>query len=147
MGDRVTRYVRRGTGSPVVLVGANTDESAVWRPLVDTLVAHHRMVAPQPPPSGVDDAAWLRGFIEGIGLSSVALIAGRAARSAALELAVSDDFTIRKLVVVLGAGRSNGNGSGAPAAPESATARTLLVSDTWSPAEAVRRIAQFIADA
>lgn len=146
VGDRVTRYVRRGSGSPVVLVGANTDESPVWRPLVDALVAHHRVVAPQAPPSGVDDTEWLRGFIEGLGLSSVALITGDAACAAALELVAADDFTIRKLVVVHGAERSNGNGNGAAAAPQPAASRTLWVSGTWPPEDAVRRIEQFIAE-
>src|SRR5215207_4483304 len=92
VGEHVTRYVRRGSGPSVVVVGANTHANPVWAPLVERLVASHRVVVPQPPSDGTDVGTWLRGFVEGIGLTSIVLIAGDAASAAALDLANTDDF-------------------------------------------------------
>jgi hypothetical protein len=147
VGDHVTRYVRRGSGSPVVMIGANRDLSAVWVPLVEALGGAYRLVVPQPPPpdAGVDVAAWLREFIEGVGLSSVALIAGGAARAPALELATVDDFMIRRLVLVPGMGDDPADAPTEPSDPPDA-ARALWVLPEWSPADAVERIQEFIAE-
>ena len=137
MGDHVTRYVRRGTGPSVVLVGADVDANPVWRPLVERLESGHRIVVPQPPPESSDVTAWLRGFIEGLGLTSVVLIAGNGSSAAALELATVDDFLVRKLVVMPNPGESVGGGS-----PE----RTLWVKPDDSPTQSLQLIEEFIAD-
>ena len=146
VGDHVTRYVRRGSGSPVVVVGANADKNRVWAPLVDALAGSHRLVIPQLPPSEPGMASWLRSFIEGVGLSAVALIAGGRAQTEAISLAAGDDFTIRKLVLVED-GESNG-ANGASLNSEASTSdpsRTLRVLANWQPGEAVDRVRRFIA--
>ena len=135
VGDHVTRYVRRGTGPSVVLVGADAKANPVWVPLVQRLETGHRIVVPQPPPANADVATWLRGFIEGLGLSSVVLIAGNGSSAAALELA-SDDFLIRKLVLM----PHEADGVGM-----ATTSRTLLVSPGTGPDESLRAIEEFIA--
>ena len=146
VGDHVTRYVRRGTGSPVVVVGANADRNGVWAPLVDALAGSHRLVIPQLPLSEPDIASWLRSFIEGIGLSSVALIAGDNAHGPALSLAAGDDFTVRKLVLVEDGESNDGNGTSLDSeASTSDPLRTLRVPTTWQPGEAVERVQRFIA--
>ena len=146
VGDHVTRYVRRGSGSPVVVVGANADQNGVWAPLVDALAGNHRLIIPQLPRSEPDVAGWLRSFIEGIGLSSVALIAGSDARLPAISLAAADDFTVRKLVLV-GDGESNigGGTSSDSEASSSDPLRTLRVPANWQPTEVVERVQRFIA--
>ena len=136
VGDHVTRYVRRGTGPSVVLVGADAEANPVWVPLVERLETGHRIVVPQPPPANADIAAWLREFIEGLGLSSVVLIAGNGSSAAALELATSDDFLIRKLVVMPDTN---------DAVSMEATARTLIVKPGAPPESALRAIEEFIA--
>ena len=137
VGDHVTRYVRRGTGPSVVLVGADVDTNPVWRPLVERLESGHRIVVPQPPPANADVTAWLRGFIEGLGLTSVVLIAGNGSSAAALELATADDFLVRRLVLMPNAGAPIGDAS-----PE----RMLWVKPDDSPTHSLQRIEEFIAD-
>ena len=72
----------------------------MWRRLVESLAPSHRIFLTQPPPAAGDVASWLRGFIEGIGLASIILIAGGAAGAAAMEVAAADDFTVRKLILL-----------------------------------------------
>lgn len=145
VGEHVTRYVRRGTGPSVVVVGADAQASPVWSPLVEQLVGSHRVVVPQQPPDGADVSTWLRSFIEGIGLTAIALIAGGAATAASLELTASDDFTVRRLVV-LPTGGENGNtpDNGGRVDGQSAVDRVLWVLPEWSTADALRRIESFI---
>lgn len=145
VGEHVTRYVRRGSGPSVVVVGADAHASPVWVPLVEQLVASHRVVVPQAPPAGADVSAWLRGFIEGIGLSSVVLIAGDAASAASLDVATSDDFTVRRLVLLPTAGERGNGAENAPRAEgQTAADRTLWVPPEWSTADSLRRIESFI---
>lgn len=146
VGDHVTRYVRRGSGSPVVVIGAKPARSEVWAPLVESLGANHRLIIPQLPEAEQDIAAWLREFIEGIGLSSVALIAGDAARVPAIAVASADDFTIQKLVLVADGESHRDNGSsldGEASTPDSP--RILRLRGSWLPAEAVEHVQRFIA--
>lgn len=100
VGDHVTRYIRRGTGPSVVLVGPDTSANPTWAPLVEHLAPNHRIVVPQLPPADVDVVAWLRGFMEGLGLTGAVVIAGNGSSSAALDLAASDDYLVRKVVVM-----------------------------------------------
>jgi hypothetical protein len=145
VGDHVTRYVRRGSGSPVVVVGANADQNGVWASLVNALAGNHRLVIPQLPQSESDVASWLRSFIEGIGLSSVALIAGGDARVPAVSLAAADDFTVRKLVLIADGESHDGNGTSLDSeASMSDPSRTLQVAANWQPGEAVERVQRFI---
>ena len=151
VGEHVTRYVRRGSGPSVVVVGADSRASPVWAPLVEQLVESHRVVVPQPPPEGADVSSWLRGFIEGIGLTSIVLIAGGVASAASLDLAATDDFTVRRLVLLPatgahenGSGRDGANGA-ARLDGQAAVDRTLWVLPEWSTPDSLQRIQRFIA--
>ncbi|HUQ84183.1 MAG TPA: hypothetical protein VM076_23735 [Gemmatimonadaceae bacterium] len=136
VGDHVTRYVRRGTGPSVVLVGADARVNPVWVALVERLETGHRIVVPQPPPANADVATWLRGFIEGLGLSSVILIAGNGSSAAALEVATADDFLVRKLVIMP---------DGGDPVSSADTERTLIVPPDAPADESLKRIEEFIA--
>lgn len=135
VGEHVTRYVRRGSGPAVVLLGAQTETNPVWAPLVEALASNYRLVIPQPPSEEVDASAWLRGFVEGLGLSSFVLIAGGSLTTAAFELAIVDDLLVRKLVLLAG--------EGSPA--HAMTSRVLWAAAEWSPAESLHHIEHFIA--
>ena len=137
VGDHVTRYVRRGTGPSVVLVGADANTNPVVLPLITKLAPNHRLIVPQTPVAD-DLAGWLRGFIEGLGLADISLIAGDLPAAAATELAATDDFTIGKLVVLpQNAPTAHANG-------KHLSDRILWVDATWSADDAVTRIARFI---
>jgi hypothetical protein len=136
VGEHVTRYVRRGSGPAVVVVGADTHASPVWTPLVEWLATSHRVFVPEPPPTAdADVSVWLRGFIEGIGVSSIVLIAGDAAFNAALDLATTDDFTVRRLILLT---TSKG---GQPASD-----RTLWLLPEWSPTDSLQRTEAFLGE-
>jgi hypothetical protein len=126
-------------------VGADAQASPVWSPLVEQLVGSHRVVVPQPPPEGTDLSTWLRGFIEGIGLTAIVLIAGGAAAAPSLDLATSDDFTVRRLVLLPTAGE-NGDAPGSASRAEGQTAvdRTLWVRPEWPTSDSLQRIESFI---
>jgi hypothetical protein len=145
VGEHVTRYVRRGTGPSVVVVGADAQASPVWSPLVEQLVGSHRVVVPQQPPEGADVGTWLRGFIEGIGLTAIVLIAGGAATSASLDLTASDDFTVRRLVLLPTAGENGNTPEAGRVDGQTAVDRMLWVVPDWSTADALQRIESFIA--
>jgi hypothetical protein len=149
VGEHVTRYVRRGTGPSVVVVGADAQASPVWSPLVEQLVESHRVVVPQQPPDGADVGTWLRGFIEGIGLTAIVLIAGGAATAASVDLTASDDFTVRRLVLLPTAGESGGTRDSAGGLDGQTAVdrdRMLWVVPAWSTADALRRIESFIGE-
>jgi len=134
VGEHVTRYVRRGSGPSVVLLGADTDANPLWSPLLESVVANHRVIIPQLPPNGVDQSTWLREFIEGLGLSAVVLIAGSALSEAALDLAAVDDFTVRKLVLLSGETASVGQSG----------ARALWIEPEWSQVYTLQRVMNFL---
>ena len=134
VGEHVTRYVRRGSGPTVVLLGAEAESNSVWAPLVESLAGNYRLVIPKPPPDGVDASAWLRGFVEGLGLTSVALVAGGMLATAALELATADEFTVRKLVLI----------ADDPTQSPAPSERILSLSPEWSSTVALRLAEDFI---
>ena len=134
VGEHVTRYVRRGSGPTVILLGAEAETNSVWAPLVESLAGSFRLVIPKPPPDGVDSSAWLRGFVEGLGLTSVVLVAGGMLASAALELAMADEFIVRKLVLL----------ADNPANSPTTNERALWLSPGSSPTDSPRLAAEFI---
>ena len=142
VGDHVIRYLRRGTGPSIVVVSDAGDSHPMWRRLIESLAPSHRIFLTEPPPAGVDMASWLRGFIEGIGLASIILIAGGTTGPAAMEVAAVDDFTVRKLILlpVDGTSASSEYDAWPPDAPGNFLALTAGSAD-----ESLSRIERFIA--
>ena len=134
VGDHVTRYIRRGSGPSVVLLGVDFRTSPVWRLLVEWLTSSYRVTVPQGPADGVDATEWFREFVEGLGLSSFVLFAGAELLPTALNVAALDDFTVQKLVLLPEERTSVGASS----------PRVLWLLPEWSPAEALRRVEIFL---
>ncbi len=134
VGEHVTRYVRRGSGPGAVLLGAESGTSPVWASLIEWLDVSFRVTVPQAPSNGIDRSEWLRGFIEGLGLSSFVLVAGSEFCAAALDLAAVDDFTVSKLVLLPDESSSVGRSG----------TRALWIRPEWAPNEALRRIEKFL---
>lgn len=133
VGEHVTRYVRRGSGPSVVLLGADAEANPMWEVVVGSLAGNHRLVIPQPPPDDADASSWLRGFVEGLGVSSCVLVAGGSLTDAALELATADDLTVRKLVLL-----------GASATPSN---RVLVIKPDLAPDDAKSLVREFLSAA
>ena len=134
VGEHVTRYVRRGSGPSVVLLGAESESTPIWRSLVEWLGSDYRITIPQAPSDDTDRSEWLRGFIEGLGLSAFILVASAEFRAAALDLAAADDLTVHRLVLLPD-----------PSSPVGqSTSRDLWIVPDWTPTEALRRIETFL---
>ena len=99
----------------------------MWRSLVEWLGSNYRITIPQAPSDGADRSEWLRGFIEGLGLSAFILVASAEFCGAALDLATADELTVDKLVLL----------------PDP-TSRELWIAPGWTPAEARQRIETFL---
>ena len=106
----------------------------MWKSLVEWLGSNYRITVPRAPSDGADASEWLRGFIEGLGLSAFTLFAGAELRAAALDLATADDLTVHKLVLLPDVNSPMGQSS----------SRVLWIPPVWSPAEALRRIETFL---
>jgi hypothetical protein len=143
VGDHAIRYVRRGSGPSIVVVSDVGDSHPMWHRLIESLAPTHRIFVTQPPPTGVDLTSWLRGFIEGIGLASIILIAGGAASAAAMEVAAADDFTVRKLILLPVDGEGNA-ATDYDAWPADAPGNFLALT-AGSADESLSRIERFIA--
>jgi hypothetical protein len=127
----------------MVVVSDVGDSHPMWQRLIESLASTHRIFVTQPPPTGVDLTSWLRGFIEGIGLASIILVAGGAASAAAMEVAAADDFTVRKLILL----PVDGGGNAATdydAWPADAPGNFLALT-AGSAEESLSRIERFIA--
>ena len=134
VGEHVTRYVRRGSGPSAVLLGPEPESNAIWRSLVEWLGSSYRITIPQAPSDGIDTGEWLRGFIEGLGLSAFVLFAGAEFRTAALDLTTTDDLTVHKLVLL--------PNQCSPVGPSSS--RVLWILPEWSPTDALGHVETFL---
>jgi pimeloyl-ACP methyl ester carboxylesterase len=89
--------IAEGSGPPVLLLhgsGPGTTAEA-WRPLVDALAPHHRVIAPDLPGFGENDgarapeewAAWAGGLLDEHGVERCAIVGNSAGGALALQLA------------------------------------------------------------
>ncbi len=99
---QVMRYHRAGAGRRLVLLRAASDRDSIWPELDAHLVATFRVFTPDLPPDCGDVAAWMKDFLEGIGLDRVQLIAAEPCCLAALELALLSPEQIERLVLLPG---------------------------------------------
>ena len=143
--DQVMRYRRAGAGRPVLVLRSVLDGQAFWNELDAALLETFRVLTPEMPPLGVDVAAWMNGFLEGVGLDRVTVIAEGALCLAALELALLNVDQIERMVLVP-AGHSNETGlDGMLATTLAGVAVPLLVVRRGLPAhEAVPRLMHFL---
>ena len=100
--DRVMRYRRMGAGRPVLVLHSADEPESLWPELLDTLGAGYRLILPEPPPDDEDVAAWLAGFLEGLGTSSVRIVAAGRFCLPAIEIALLEAVGITRLVLVTG---------------------------------------------
>lgn len=97
--DQVIRYHRCGTGPVVLLLEAHDGASPLWPELLGALAGRFRLIAPMLPTVDTS-AALLADFLEGLGVSSVTLIAAGPLCIPALELALRDVDQIARVVLV-----------------------------------------------
>jgi pimeloyl-ACP methyl ester carboxylesterase len=103
-GGLTTRYRTGGGGRPVVLLG----ETALPAETVQALAARCRLIIPEVPGEaerpGRAFSAWLRGFLDGLGLAEVALVAEPVQGVAALAFAMLDCERVTRVVLLVADG-------------------------------------------
>jgi pimeloyl-ACP methyl ester carboxylesterase len=94
------RYRREGAGRPLVVLRTASGAGAVWPELDAQLAARFRVITPEIPAGCTDVARWLVGFLEGLGIDRVVLVATDACCLAAIELVLLDAAQIDRLVLL-----------------------------------------------
>ena len=143
--DQVMRYHRSGVGRPLVLLRTAAVPDALWPELEEQLVARFRVFTPELPPDCEDIAAWVKDFLEGVGLDRVLVVAADPCCLSALELALLGAPQIERLVLVPGglAGETGLDGTLATAYA-GMSVPLLVVRRGLSPAEALPLLRQFL---
>jgi len=143
--DQVMRYHRAGAGRPLVLLRGADDPEAIWPELDAQLVGQFRVFTPDLPPDCGDVAAWMKDFLEGVGLDRVLLIAADPCCLAALELALLGPDQVERLVLVPGGLASETGLDGTLATTLTGVSVPLLVVRRGlSAAEALQMLGQFL---
>jgi pimeloyl-ACP methyl ester carboxylesterase len=90
VGDLTTRYRRRGSGRAVVLLCAPGCADGASPPLAELLSADCRVIIPEVPEGVTDTAAWLRDFLDALGIERAAVVVPEQLGIATLDLALLD---------------------------------------------------------
>jgi hypothetical protein len=144
--DYITRYVRHGAGKPVVVL--DLGDGALWPELTGALAARHRVILPEAPAAEAHFAVWLRGFLDGMGLPAVTLIAAGPFCLPALEFALLDPDRLERLVLVpAGAADATGLTGALGTTPAGALLGMLVVRRDHPAGEALDLIVEFIGGA
>jgi hypothetical protein len=98
--DYTTRYIRVGAGQPVVVADAAMTPSSLWPDLVGRLADGRRLIIPEVQGGQDRFAAWLRSFLDGMGLPPVSLLAAGELCLPSLEFALLEPDRLERLVLV-----------------------------------------------
>ena len=97
---QVMRYRRSGVGRPVIVLRPDDPGDAPWSALLDSLCASHRLLIPELPAAGADVTSWLAAFLDGLGVSDVAVVAAGPFCLPALELALLGVDRVARLALL-----------------------------------------------
>jgi pimeloyl-ACP methyl ester carboxylesterase len=143
--DQVMRYRRAGTGRPLLLLRSSLEPHPLWAELDDALVGAFRVLTPDVPTAGVDVAVWMRGFLEGVGLERVTVIADDSLCIAALEMVLLNADQVERMVLVPAGTASETGLDGTLATSLAGVAVPLLVVRRGlSASEAIPLLMQFL---
>ena len=143
--EHVIRYRRAGSGAPVlVLVHPDVRVSPGWSELLPALASRFRVLIPELD-TAVAPSEWLTGFLEGLGASTVDVIADDPFWLPAVQLALADQDQVARLVVVVSESDDDVSLTSALAAgPRSAAIPLLLVARNVSTPQLVQRVTDFL---
>ena len=102
--EHVTRYLRRGTGRPLVALSDDTATDTPWPVLAAALSARYRVLLPEIPAGATAGAfaSWLDAFLDGVGAEPVSLVAFGARCAEVLAFAAEDAGRLGRVVLVPG---------------------------------------------
>jgi pimeloyl-ACP methyl ester carboxylesterase len=143
--DQVIRYRRAGTGRPVLVLRSSLEPHPFWAELDEALVGAFRVLTPDVPTAAMDVAAWIHGFLEGVGLERVTIIADDSLCIAALEMVLLNADQVERMVLVPAGTASETGLDGTLATSLAGVAVPLLVVRRGLPAsEAIPLVRQFL---
>ena len=138
--DRVVRYRRSGAGRAVLLLGPLGGEP--WTGLGDALAARFRLIEPDVPASA--DLGWLAGFLDGLGMRGLAVVAADPWCVPLLQLVADDADRFARIVLVPDGGCDTGEAH-ADALVAAGIAVPILVAPRELPAaDALIDVARFL---
>lgn len=76
VGNDVTRYTRCGCGPTVLMLRPSEGDLQPWQEVEKAISGHFRVVHPRVDPSCKDFGSWLSGFLDGLGLERIRIVAG-----------------------------------------------------------------------
>lgn len=107
-GDRQTRYLRVGKGTPVVLLPSQVRSAEFWTSVTDHLSERHRVMMPDFPWHPSVFGEWFRSFLDGLGVPAVSLVVAEEFALAALECALLEPEMVNHVVVIPDQGPDQG---------------------------------------
>lgn len=90
VGELTTRYRRSGSGRPVVVLQPPNDADASASRLEELLSDRCRVIVPEIPAGVTDVAAWLRDFLDALGIERATVVLPEQLGITALDLAPLD---------------------------------------------------------
>jgi hypothetical protein len=143
--DQVIRYRRHGAGRPVLVLQPHAPTCSA---LLNALGTRFRLLVPELPAAGAEVAARLALFLDGLGMTDVAVVAFGALCLPALELTLLGGDRVGRLALVLD-GRSAlpELGGALVAASDQAPLPLVLIRDDGSTAEEVPGLVRFLGEA
>lgn len=93
VGDLTTRYRRSGSGRPVVVLQPPNGVDADWSRLAELLSGHCRVIVPELPAGVGNAAAWLRDFLDALGIERATVVVPEQLGIAALDLTLDTGAT------------------------------------------------------
>lgn len=98
---RVFTYWHMGRGTPVLLLASPVGSWRMAHELLDGLAAHFRLIVPDTAPAGTALECWLAGFLDGLGVRDVGVVADGSFQTAVSDLVSRDPGQIGQVVVVV----------------------------------------------
>lgn len=146
-GGTTTNYFRAGSGDVVVLLGhAFADVSR--DSLLDALATTHRVIVPEISGPGdaevatIARAAWLRSFLDGLGLDDVSIVARDECALTALAYALTDFDRVRSVVLLLRNASDPASAERFAEGVEDSRCRILVASEVPEPGRPDERASQ-----
>jgi hypothetical protein len=96
--DRIIRYRCSGAGRSLIVLGS--DGSPFWAVLMAGLDGRFRVILPEAPPEDAELGGWLASLLEGLGTSSIRVIAGDRFQLPAIAIAHEEPDQVSCVVLV-----------------------------------------------
>jgi pimeloyl-ACP methyl ester carboxylesterase len=143
--DHVTRYARIGSGRPVLILDELPFATTFWPGLVDRLAEERRVILPEVPSTEPRFAAWLRGFIDGMGLPPMTVVATGDLCLPSIEFALLEPERLVNLVLVpAGAAEETGLSGVLTSTLSPAGVKMLVIRRDFTSENAISMIDQFL---